>query len=223
MSENGAPMPQKKKSTKMSAEHKAALAQGRNEARCIRLYLEALEAHKPKRGRKRTPDSIAKRLEAIAAALPDAEPVNRLHLVQERLCYKGGNLGVNSRPRVRGGVHGFGEGFEEFPRGFGGNGGRGRRSGSRREGGGAGKQLLKTGGVSVSLFGGCGAGGGGAGVLASGRRPPQTRLAALWEVSRPGRRSPFDLGRSHENRPLFYGRSRAVVLGVRVAPLGVYI
>jgi hypothetical protein len=78
-------MPQKKKRTTMSAEHKAALAQGRNEGRSVRLYLEALEAHKPKRGRKRTPESITKRLDAIAAALPDADPVSRLHLVQERL------------------------------------------------------------------------------------------------------------------------------------------
>ena len=69
----------------MSAEHKAALAQGRNEGRSVRLYLEALEAHKPKRGRKRTPESITKRLDAIASALPDADPVSRLHLVQERL------------------------------------------------------------------------------------------------------------------------------------------
>jgi hypothetical protein len=78
-------MPQKKKRTTMSAEHKAALAQGRNEGRSVRLYLEALEAHKPKRGRKRTPESIKKRLDAIAGALPDADPVSRLHLVQERL------------------------------------------------------------------------------------------------------------------------------------------
>ena len=78
-------MPQKKKRTTMSAEHKAALAQGRNEGRSVRLYLEALEAHKPKRGRKRTPESITKRLDSIATALPDADPVSRLHLVQERL------------------------------------------------------------------------------------------------------------------------------------------
>src|ERR1700687_2887771 len=85
MSENGGLMPQKKKRTSMSAEHKAALAQGRNEGRSVRLYLEALDAHKPKRGRKRTPESITKRLDAIATALPDADPVSRLHLVQERL------------------------------------------------------------------------------------------------------------------------------------------
>ena len=49
----------------MSDEHKAALAEGRNQGRAVRGYLEALEAHKPKRGRKRTPDSIKKRLERI--------------------------------------------------------------------------------------------------------------------------------------------------------------
>jgi len=82
---NGA-MPQKKtKRTTMSADHKAALAVGRNEARAVRNYLEALEAHKPKRGRKRTPDSIKKRLAVIEDALPDADPVNRLGFIQERI------------------------------------------------------------------------------------------------------------------------------------------
>jgi hypothetical protein len=78
-------MPQKKKQSTMSSEHKAALAQGRNESRSVRLYLEALEAHKPKRGRKRTAESITKRLDTIAIALAEADPVSRLHLVQERL------------------------------------------------------------------------------------------------------------------------------------------
>ena len=51
--------PAAKKPTKrtMSAEHKAALAEGREQGRAVREYLEALEAHKPRRGRKRTPDS----------------------------------------------------------------------------------------------------------------------------------------------------------------------
>ena len=49
----------------MSAEHKAALAQGRTESKAVRQYLEALESHKPKRGRQRTPDSIKRRLEKI--------------------------------------------------------------------------------------------------------------------------------------------------------------
>jgi hypothetical protein len=79
-------MPAKKAAKKaMTPEHKAALAEGRAQGRAIRDYLEALEAHKPKRGRKRTPDSIKKRLDRIEVELPDAEPMKRLTLVQERL------------------------------------------------------------------------------------------------------------------------------------------
>src|SRR5689334_9539098 len=46
-------MAPKKKTRAMSDEHKAALAEGRAQGRAVRLYLEALEANKPKRGRKR--------------------------------------------------------------------------------------------------------------------------------------------------------------------------
>jgi hypothetical protein len=42
----------------MSDEHKAALAEGRNQGRAVRRYLEALDAHKPRRGRKRTTESM---------------------------------------------------------------------------------------------------------------------------------------------------------------------
>lgn len=69
----------------MSDEHKAALAEGRNQGRAVRRYLEALEAHKPKRGRKRTPESIKKRLDRIDAELADADPLKRVQLIQERL------------------------------------------------------------------------------------------------------------------------------------------
>jgi hypothetical protein len=69
----------------MSAEHKRALAAGREEGRAVRAYLEALEAHRPKRGRKRTAESISRRLEQIDAALSDADPLARVHLAQERL------------------------------------------------------------------------------------------------------------------------------------------
>src|SRR5690606_34993392 len=44
-----------------------------------------LERHRPKRGRKRTPDSIKKRLDAIETEIATANPVKRLQLVQERL------------------------------------------------------------------------------------------------------------------------------------------
>jgi hypothetical protein len=69
----------------MSDSHKAALAEGREQGRAVRRYLEALEAHKPKRGRKRTPESMEKRLAVIDEQLPNADPLTRLHLVQERM------------------------------------------------------------------------------------------------------------------------------------------
>jgi hypothetical protein len=69
----------------MSAEHKAALAAGRNESRAVKSYLEALEATRPKRGRKRTPDSIKKRLTSIDADYADADALTKLNLAQERM------------------------------------------------------------------------------------------------------------------------------------------
>lgn len=69
----------------MSAEHKHALAVGREESRAVRRYLEALEAHKPKRGRKRTSEGIESRLRQIESKLPNADPLTRVHLVQERI------------------------------------------------------------------------------------------------------------------------------------------
>jgi hypothetical protein len=69
----------------MSDEHKHALAVGREESRAVRRYLEALEAHKPKRGRKRTTESIQARLRQIDDRISAADPLTRVHLVQERL------------------------------------------------------------------------------------------------------------------------------------------
>jgi hypothetical protein len=69
----------------MSDEHKAALAEGRNQGRAVRRYLEALEAHRPKRGRKRTPESMQKQLDRIEAEIPTADPLKRLQLIQQRL------------------------------------------------------------------------------------------------------------------------------------------
>jgi hypothetical protein len=69
----------------MSDEHKAALAEGRAQGRAIREYLEALETHRPKRGRKRTPESVKKRLERVETELFDADPIRRVALIQERM------------------------------------------------------------------------------------------------------------------------------------------
>lgn len=68
----------------MSDAHKAALAQGREHGRAVRRYLEALERHKPKRGRKRTRDSVESRLRAVEDQLAVAAPLERLLLIQER-------------------------------------------------------------------------------------------------------------------------------------------
>lgn len=68
----------------MTPEHKAALERGRAEGRVVREYLEALRTTKPKRGRKRTPESINNRLAKIERELADASAIDELQLVQER-------------------------------------------------------------------------------------------------------------------------------------------
>lgn len=68
----------------MSADHKAKLAQGRNESRVVSRYLDALAAGKGKRGRKRTPESINIQITRIDKELLEASPIRRLELVQRR-------------------------------------------------------------------------------------------------------------------------------------------
>jgi transposase len=77
-------MPPRTKKRTMSNAHKDALAEGRNHARAVGRYLEATEAHKPKRGRKRTAESVKKRLTQVEASLADATAIQRLNLLQER-------------------------------------------------------------------------------------------------------------------------------------------
>src|SRR5262245_60226158 len=68
----------------MTDSHKEALAEGRNHARIVGRYLEGLEANRPKRGRKRTADSVKKRLGTVTTELKDATGLTRLNLLQER-------------------------------------------------------------------------------------------------------------------------------------------
>lgn len=68
----------------MSQAHKDALAVGREQGRTIRRYLEGLEANKPKRGRKRTPESVKRQLATVEEHLASADALSHLHLVQER-------------------------------------------------------------------------------------------------------------------------------------------
>lgn len=68
----------------MTDEHKRAMRAGRDQGRAVKTYLDALEQHRPRRGRRRTVESINRRLTAIEAATRDASSLKRLQLTQER-------------------------------------------------------------------------------------------------------------------------------------------
>jgi hypothetical protein len=70
--------------TPMTKSHKAALAVGRAESRTVRDYLEAVRRNKPKRGRKRTPDSIKKRLAVIENQFDDSDPADIKRKISHR-------------------------------------------------------------------------------------------------------------------------------------------
>ena len=84
----------------MTAAHKKALANGRREGRTIRDYLEIVEATKPRRGRRRTPESIARRLAAINSSLRKADPVTKVRLIQERLDLRTELAGMKSKAQI---------------------------------------------------------------------------------------------------------------------------
>jgi hypothetical protein len=69
----------------VTEEHKAAMAEGRRQGAAISAYLDAIEQHRPKRGRKRTVESIDKQLADIEDRLQTATGVTRLGLVQQRI------------------------------------------------------------------------------------------------------------------------------------------
>lgn len=69
----------------MTQDHKDALAVGRRQAASVKRYLEALEISKPKRGRKRTEESVRNRLNQVIESLQTADAFHRLSLSQERI------------------------------------------------------------------------------------------------------------------------------------------
>lgn len=76
-------MPARKRA--ITKAHKEALAAGRRESTAVRRYLEWLEDNRPKRGRRRTPESIAKRLAAIDDEYESTSALKALQLAQERI------------------------------------------------------------------------------------------------------------------------------------------
>ena len=79
-------MPPKKKTGKtgLSASHKDALAEGRRQGNAVRRYLVALEQSKPRRGRATSAETLRSRLEATESKIAAADPLQRIHLIQER-------------------------------------------------------------------------------------------------------------------------------------------
>jgi hypothetical protein len=68
----------------MSAEHKAALVQGRKEAKAIKVYLDALASRRP--GRPVTRDSLEKRLASVQARLAnESDTLRKVDLHQSRI------------------------------------------------------------------------------------------------------------------------------------------
>jgi hypothetical protein len=68
----------------LTAEHKQAMASGRKEGQAVKAYLDALEQNRPRRGRRRTADSIKARLTKIDEELKDTSSLKKLQLLQER-------------------------------------------------------------------------------------------------------------------------------------------
>lgn len=69
----------------LSKDHLDALAEGRREGRTVRSYLDALEETRPRRGRKRSVDTVKGQLATVGQDLVDATGLDRLLLLQRRV------------------------------------------------------------------------------------------------------------------------------------------
>ena len=69
----------------MSAEHKAAIAQGRRESKAIKAYLEAISVPK-RRGRPVTPEGLEARIADLDQRIrEESDPLARVDLYQNRI------------------------------------------------------------------------------------------------------------------------------------------
>ena len=75
-------------------------AQEKTENKVVRDYLDALTANAPKRGRKRTAETVEARISAVNDAMGEASATKRLTLVQERLDLKAELDGMNQSGSV---------------------------------------------------------------------------------------------------------------------------
>ena len=75
-------------------------AQEKTENKVVRDYLDALTANAPKRGRKRTAETVEARISAVNDAMGEASATKRLTLVQARLDLKAELDGMNQSGSV---------------------------------------------------------------------------------------------------------------------------
>ena len=68
----------------LSAEHKAQMARGREEARIVRSYLATIDTGPKRPGRRRSPETVAKQIAQVNAQLREARGIERLNLVKQR-------------------------------------------------------------------------------------------------------------------------------------------
>lgn len=71
--------------TKMSAQHKAALAKGREQAKAVRNYLQTLEQD-GRRSSNLTPDQLNAKIHELESRIQsESDPASRVELIQKRL------------------------------------------------------------------------------------------------------------------------------------------
>lgn len=87
----------------------------RAEARAVSRYLEALAAHKPKRGRRKSSDSIQRQINEIAKRIEASTPLRRLTLVQKQMDLRKELESLQSESRL----DDFEPGFVEAAPGYG--------------------------------------------------------------------------------------------------------
>lgn len=68
----------------LSAQHKAQLARGREEARAVRAYLASIDTAPKRPGRRRTPESVDRQIAKVSEQLRGARGIDKLNLVRQR-------------------------------------------------------------------------------------------------------------------------------------------
>lgn len=109
----------------MTDSHREALQVARNENRVIGAYLQVLEhnqkideQNRPKRGRRRSTESMQARLDEIVGAIGKASPLKRVLLIQEQMDLQKELHEATRPPQQPIDISGMEEGFSEVVASF---------------------------------------------------------------------------------------------------------